>query len=159
MLASMHIILQLDVDNRGRLTDLGFCKPEAMMSGSIVGTPLHMAPELVTGQYDHSVDVYAFGVLFWYICAGTVRLPTHFEVCTNKDMLFVLVRKGLTSLFWILLKQETMSGSGISWAMCKSAPRSRQITMPAPDHSVFLKAGCPSCRPTNSVNALKALIS
>ena len=54
-----------------------------------------MAPELVTGQYDHSVDVYAFGVLFWYVCAGTVRLPTHFEVCTNKDMLFTLVRKGI----------------------------------------------------------------
>ena len=29
---------------------------------------------------------------------------------------------------WILLKQETVSGSGISWAICKSAPRSRQIT-------------------------------
>ena len=29
------------------------------------------------------------------------------------------------------------SGSGISWAICKSAPRSRQITMPAPYHSVF----------------------
>jgi len=27
---------------------------------------------------------------------------------------------------WILLKQETVSGSGISWAICKSAPRSRQ---------------------------------
>ena len=27
---------------------------------------------------------------------------------------------------WILLKQETVSGSGISWATCKSAPRSRQ---------------------------------
>jgi len=33
--------------------------------------------------------------------------------------------------------QETVSGSGISWAVCKSAPRSRQITMPAPHHSVF----------------------
>jgi len=55
----------------------------------------------------------------------------------------------------ILLKQETMSGSGISWAICKSASRSRQITMPAPHHSVFLRAGCPSCRPTNSVKALK----
>ena len=32
---------------------------------------------------------------------------------------------------WILLKQETVSGSGISWATC------RQITMPAPHHSVF----------------------
>jgi len=28
--------------------------------------------------------------------------------------------------------------------------------MPAPQHSVFLQAGCPSCRPTNSVKALKA---
>ena len=56
----------------------------------------------------------------------------------------------------ILLKQETVSGSGISWAMCKSAPRPRQITMPAPHHSVFLQAGCLSCRPTNSVKALKA---
>ena len=37
---------------------------------------------------------------------------------------------------WILLKQETVSGSGISWAIWKSAPRSRQITMPAPHHSV-----------------------
>jgi len=58
---------------------------------------------------------------------------------------------------WILLKQETVSGSGISWAICKSAPRSRQITMPVPHHSVFLQAGCSSCRPTNSVEALKAI--
>ena len=35
---------------------------------------------------------------------------------------------------WILLKQETVRGSSISWAICKSAPRSRQITMPAPHH-------------------------
>lgn len=34
-------------------------------AGSIVGTPIHMAPELFTGQYDSSVDVYAFGILFW----------------------------------------------------------------------------------------------
>jgi len=27
---------------------------------------------------------------------------------------------------WILWKQETVSGSGISWAICKSAPHSRQ---------------------------------
>ena len=31
---------------------------------------------------------------------------------------------------WILLKQETLSGIGISWAVCKSAPHSRQITRP-----------------------------
>jgi len=43
---------------------------------------------------------------------------------------------------WILLKQETVSGSGFSWAICKSARRSRQITIPSPHHSVFLQAGC-----------------
>ena len=34
-----------------------------------------------------------------------------------------------------------MRGSGISWAICKSAHRSRQITMPAPHHSVFYTSG------------------
>ena len=38
---------------------------------------------------------------------------------------------------WISLKQETVSGSGISWTICKSAPSSRQITTPVPYHSVF----------------------
>ena len=57
---------------------------------------------------------------------------------------------------WILLKHETVSGSGISWAICKSAPRCRQITMPAPHHSSFSQAGCRSCHPTNSVKAVRA---
>ena len=48
---------------------------------------------------------------------------------------------------WILLKQETVSGSGISWAICKSAPCSRQITMPARHHSVFYR---PDAQPTAS---------
>ncbi|KAK3882208.1 hypothetical protein Pcinc_013381 [Petrolisthes cinctipes] len=84
----------LDKANRAKLTDLGFCKPEAMMSGSIVGTPIHMAPELFTGHYDNSVDLYAFGILFWYICAGHVRLPLIFEQCQSKDQLWNCVKKG-----------------------------------------------------------------
>ena len=60
---------------------------------------------------------------------------------------------------WILLKQETVSGSGIRWAICKSAPHSRQITTPVPHRSVFLQTGCPSRRPTNSVKALKANVT
>ena len=52
---------------------------------------------------------------------------------------------------WILLKQETVSGSGISWAICKSAPCSRQITTPAPYHSVFYRVDAlPAAQPTAS---------
>jgi len=33
-----------------------------------------------------------------------------------------------------------------------------KITTPAP-HTLFLQAGCPSCRPTNSVKALKVSVA
>ena len=50
---------------------------------------------------------------------------------------------------WILLKQETISGSGISWDICKSAPHSRQITTPAPHRSVFYRPyALPAVQPT-----------
>ena len=55
-------------------------------------------------------------------------------------------QKGKTNL-----KQETVSGSGISWAMCKSAPHSRQITTPASHHSVFYRPDAlPAAQPTAS---------
>jgi len=46
-------------------------------------------------------------------------------------------QKGKTNLD--LREQETVSGSGISWALCKFAPRPRQITMPASHQSVFYR--------------------
>jgi len=56
---------------------------------------------------------------------------------------------------WILLKQETVSGSGISWAMqvCTSLQTDNHASIPPLS---FLQAGCHSCRPANSVKALKA---
>jgi len=58
-------------------------------------------------------------------------------------------QKGKISL--ILLKHETVSGSGISLAICKSAPRSRQITTPAPHHSVLYSQDAgPVAQPTAS---------
>ena len=52
---------------------------------------------------------------------------------------------------WILLEQETVSGSGISWVICKSAPCSIQITTPAPHHSVFFRPDAlPAAQPTAS---------
>jgi len=42
-----------------------------------------------------------------------------------------------------------VSGSGISWAVCKSAPRSRQITTPAP-LSIYRPDALPATQPTAS---------
>jgi len=58
-------------------------------------------------------------------------------------------QKGKTNLDFT--EQETVSGSGISWAIYKSAPRSRQITTPAPHHSVFHRPDAlPAAQPTAS---------
>jgi len=57
---------------------------------------------------------------------------------------------------WILLKQETVSGSGIRWAIRKSAPRSRQIPQ---QHSTaqFFTGRMPLMPPNQQRQALKAI--
>jgi len=51
----------------------------------------------------------------------------------------------------ILLEQEIVSGTGISWAICKSAPRPRQITTPAPPPLSFYRPDAlPATKPTAS---------
>ena len=108
----------------------------------------------------HGFSVESLMELLWKICRGfsveSLMEHTHthpFYGPFSGLPVWASTRK--VKPIWISLKQETVSGSGISWAICKSAPRSRQITTPAPHHSVFLQAGCPSCRPTNSIKALK----
>jgi len=64
-------------------------------------------------------------------------------------MKVVTRKKGKSNLD--LLEQETVSGSGVSWAICKSTPQARQITTPAPYHSVFYKPDAlPATQPTAS---------
>ena len=72
----------------------------------------------------------------------TLRVASYTRVPSSKTLCPGLPRWAGTRKvkpIWILLKQETVSGSGISWAICKSAPRSRRITTPAPHHSVFYR--------------------
>jgi len=83
----------------------------------------------------------------WHVssCSGVATLRTAIHLLltyTHTHTLLTALFPGLPGWagtrklkpIWILLKQETVSGS---WAVCKSAPRCRQITTPAPHHSVF----------------------
>ena len=99
--------------------------------------------------------------VYTYVCVSTylrnhtrITTPVVTALCPElyPDEPIVTIK---VKPIWILLMQETVSGSGISWALCKSAPRSRQITMPAPHRSVLLQARCPSWRQSNSAKALK----
>jgi len=62
-------------------------------------------------------------------------------------------QKGKTSLD--LLEQEIVSVSGISWAICKSAPHPRHNHTSIPPLCFYRPDALPGC-PTNSVKALKA---
>jgi len=85
--------------------------------------------------------------LYWYIHTYIRIHP--FSGTLSGTTRVSWYQKGKT--IWILLKQKTVSGSGISWALCKSATRSRQITTPAPHHSVFYRPHAPpAAQPTAS---------
>ena len=51
-----------------------------------------------------------------------------------------------------LRMMEVVSGNNWTYEMCKAAVKS---STPKNQQPVFLQAGCPSCRPANSVTALK----
>ena len=69
-------------------------------------------------------------LLFWNL-SGTTRVSRYQKGKTNLD----------------LLEQETASGSGICWAICKSAPHPRQLR---PPHSYYRPDALPAAQPTAS---------
>ena len=89
------------------------------------------------------------------ICLNTVQHPppghTHTRTHTRLTALFPGVPRwaGTRKVkpIWILLKQETVSGSGI----LASSACSRQTTTPAPHHSAFYRPDAlPAAQPTAS---------
>ena len=107
---------------------------------------------LVKRTFLGSVSLSAFtkcsAMLFVY--HNTTHTHTHtFNGPLSQTTRVSRYQKGKTNLD--LLEQETGSGNGISWTICKSASRSRQITTPASHHSVFYRPDAlPAAQPTAS---------
>jgi len=101
-----------------------------------------------SGMFTHCASSFYVCTLYTYMVVCIVL----FWIISPQKVLIKYTHIRLTALFlglpgwastrkvkpvWILQKQETVSGSGISWAICKYATRFRQTTTPAPHHSVF----------------------
>jgi len=107
------------------------------------------------------IDRWRFtGVLSWYVTSVSGRLCHHtyththpFNGSFSGTTQVSRYQKGKTNL-------DFTEARGSKWQWHQLGHMhvciSLQTTMPAPHHSVFLQAGCLSCRPTNSVKALKA---
>jgi len=85
---------------------------------------------------------FGWGTVFTAIC-GNLYFTTNGRSHTHTHTRLTALCLGLPGWagtrkekpVWILLKQDTVSGSGSRWAICKSAPRSSHITTPARHHS------------------------
>ena len=64
---------------------------------------------------------------FPFFCFSPAQTHTHIRLMALCPGLPGWAGTRKVKPIWILLKQETVSGSGICWAICKSAPCSRQI--------------------------------
>ena len=92
-----------------------------------------------------------------YSCGRTLSLHIQLDIHTHARLTALYpglpgwAGTRIAKSIWTLLKQETVSGSGISWAIRKSVPCYREITTPAPDHSVFYRPDAlPAAKPTVS---------
>ena len=64
-----------------KLADFGFAKQVQGVTGSILGAPLFVAPEILKGKaYNNQVDVWSLGVVFFEMLTG-------FTPFTGKDLL------------------------------------------------------------------------
>ena len=92
--------LMLDRDGRVRVIDFGLARyfddDSITHTGQLLGTPLYMSPEQVTGRFpvDHRTDVYSLGVVLYELLA--LRRP--FEASSREDLLRRIVTKALPPL-------------------------------------------------------------
>ena len=58
-------------ENVVKVTDVGVSKEAKMISGTLAGTPVYIAPEVILSSlYDYKADIYSFGIMLWEMWYG-----------------------------------------------------------------------------------------
>ena len=54
-----------------KITDVGVSKDAKDITGTLVGTPVYIAPEVFRSKvYDSKADIYSFGIILWEMWYG-----------------------------------------------------------------------------------------
>jgi len=105
------------------------CYPVAHIPTSIQNVNILASATLDTNTHTHTTVL----LLFWNL-SGTTRVSRYQKGKTNLD----------------LLEQEIVSGSGICWAICKSAPHPRQPRQHPTTRVFYRLDALPAAQPTAS---------
>ena len=87
------IFPQLSQENIAKLADVGVSKEAKAITGTMAGTPLYLAPEVIKSSlYDYKADIYSFGLMLWEMWYGERAL---LDVIGNVQEFFEKVGEGV----------------------------------------------------------------
>ena len=86
-------IPQLSQENIAKVADVGVSKEAKAITGTMAGTPLYLAPEVIKScLYDYKADIYSFGIMLWEMWYGDRAL---LDVVGNVQEFFEKVGEGV----------------------------------------------------------------
>jgi serine/threonine protein kinase len=95
--------LIVDRECRGHLVDFGIARffddATVTRTGAVVGTPMYLAPELLTGRVhaDQLSDIYSLGLVFYEL----LTLTRPIEATTREGILREIISKQLKPVSWL----------------------------------------------------------
>jgi calcium-dependent protein kinase len=122
-----------------KLVDFGLSKPILDTKGknqlkTKAGTPMYMAPEILTGEYDEKVDVWAVGVTLYVLLCGQPPFPGR----TDKEIL-ASVKSGRVNFSGSQWSKVSDLGKAVVSLLLDQNPTSRPTTAQALQHTWFVE--------------------
>ncbi|XP_070553798.1 dual serine/threonine and tyrosine protein kinase-like [Ptychodera flava] len=114
-LKPQNVLVKFD-ESSGWSALINTCKPEAIFAQTTLGEPFHIAPYLYEGSGERKIfgDVYAFGMLLWFLCDSHCRRPDVYDSYTTRETMKIAVtERGIrpnkpnqcNQILWELMQQ------------------------------------------------------